>query len=63
MTQFDGKIEGRIGYDRVGDNGFGYDPIFMVGDRSLAEFSDDEKNAVSHRGTALRKLEEFLKNK
>ena len=63
MTQFDGKIEGRIGYERVGDNGFGYDPIFMVGDRSLAEFSDDEKNAVSHRGTALRKLEEFLKNK
>ncbi|HIS24232.1 MAG TPA: RdgB/HAM1 family non-canonical purine NTP pyrophosphatase [Candidatus Faeciplasma gallinarum] len=63
MTQFDGKIEGRIGYERIGDNGFGYDPIFVVGDRTLAQYSEDEKNAVSHRGEALRKLEEYLKTK
>ncbi len=63
MLQFDGKIEGKIGYERVGENGFGYDPIFMVGNRSLAEYSDDEKNAVSHRGEALRKLESYLLNK
>lgn len=60
VTQFEGRIEGKIGYRMCGENGFGYDPIFMVGERSLAEFSPDEKNAVSHRGNALRKLEEFL---
>ena len=60
MMQFEGRIEGRIGYKRIGDRGFGYDPIFMVGQRSLAEFTDSEKNAVSHRGEALRKLEKYL---
>lgn len=60
MAQFEGKIEGRIGYERIGERGFGYDPIFMVGERTLAQFSDDEKNAVSHRGNALRKLEAYL---
>ncbi len=59
--QFDGKIEGKIGYEMIGSNGFGYDPLFMVGDRSLAEYTDDEKNSVSHRGNALRKLEAYLK--
>lgn len=62
-AQFEGRIEGRVGNERVGEHGFGYDPIFMVGDRSLAQFSDDEKNAVSHRGNALRELEKFLKEK
>lgn len=59
--QFDGKIEGKIGYEMIGSNGFGYDPLFMVGDRSLAEYTEDEKNSVSHRGNALRKLEAYLK--
>ncbi len=63
VKQFEGRIEGRIGYERVGENGFGYDPIFMVGDRSLAQFSPDEKNAVSHRGNALRELEAYILSK
>ena len=58
---FMGKFEGRIGYSERGENGFGYDPIFMVGDISSAEMSPDEKNSVSHRGKALRALAEYLK--
>ena len=61
-SQFLGKFEGRIGYEERGKNGFGYDPIFMVGDISSAEMTPDEKNAVSHRGKALRLLAEHIKN-
>ena len=57
-----GTVEGRIGFEPRGENGFGYDPIFYVGDRAFAEFSPEEKDAVSHRGNALRKLAEELKN-
>lgn len=60
--QFVGKFEGRIGYEERGKNGFGYDPIFMVGDKSSAEMSPEEKNAVSHRGKALRTLADYLKS-
>lgn len=59
-AQFKGTIEGRIGYERIGEHGFGYDPIFMVGDRSTAELDPEEKNAISHRGKALRALKECL---
>lgn len=55
-----GECEGRIGYEKKGDGGFGYDPIFMVGDRSFAEFTAEEKDKVSHRGRALRGLAEKL---
>ncbi|MCL2071284.1 MAG: RdgB/HAM1 family non-canonical purine NTP pyrophosphatase [Oscillospiraceae bacterium] len=55
-----GVCGGYIGFEERGDNGFGYDPIFMIGDKSFAELSDFEKNAVSHRGAALRKLAEML---
>ncbi|MDR0221932.1 MAG: RdgB/HAM1 family non-canonical purine NTP pyrophosphatase [Oscillospiraceae bacterium] len=51
-----GECEGYIGFENRGENGFGYDPIFMAGEKSFAEMSDTEKNAVSHRGAALRKL-------
>ncbi|MBR4224059.1 MAG: RdgB/HAM1 family non-canonical purine NTP pyrophosphatase [Oscillospiraceae bacterium] len=51
-----GSCEGRIGHERRGDNGFGYDPIFLYGDRTLAEMSADEKNAISHRGNAIKAL-------
>ena len=51
-----GECEGRIGYERRGENGFGYDPIFYVDGRSFAELSADEKNAISHRGRALEKF-------
>lgn len=53
----EGSVEGRILSGRRGEHGFGYDPIFAPlseGGRSLAELSADEKNALSHRGNALR---------
>lgn len=55
-----GTCEGLIGYAPKGENGFGYDPLFYVGERTFAEFSPAEKDAVSHRGNALRKLAEEL---
>ncbi len=59
---FEGKVEGDLLREPRGSNGFGYDPIFRPqGDaRSYAELSADEKNAVSHRGLAIRQLQEFL---
>ena len=63
QSSFLGKFEGRIGYKELGKNGFGYDPIFMVGDVSSAELSPDEKNAVSHRGKALRLLADYIKER
>lgn len=52
-----GEVHGRLTRDQRGDNGFGYDPIFELPDgRSLAELADAEKNAISHRGNALRAL-------
>ncbi|MBQ6421627.1 MAG: RdgB/HAM1 family non-canonical purine NTP pyrophosphatase [Clostridia bacterium] len=56
----EGVCEGTIGDAPRGDNGFGYDPIFMVDGRSFAELSAEEKDAVSHRGRALRALAEKL---
>lgn len=56
-----GTCEGRIGYEKKGTNGFGYDPIFMYGDRSFAEISAEEKDKVSHRADALRKFEARIK--
>jgi XTP/dITP diphosphohydrolase len=55
----DGVVEGRIAREIRGDNGFGYDPVFVPieGDgRSFAEMDADEKHAISHRGRALRAL-------
>ena len=49
----------------MGSNGFGYDPIFIPEgfDRSFAQMTDDEKNAVSHRGRAVRKLVDYLRKR
>lgn len=55
-----GKCEGYIGFEPRGENGFGYDPIFYVGDKSYAEISSKEKDAISHRGRALNILKEQL---
>lgn len=55
-----GVCEGKIGYEQKGVNGFGYDPIFMVGEKSFAEFTAEEKDAVSHRGKSIRLLAEKL---
>ena len=58
-----GVIEGKIGYEEKGENGFGYDPIFMLPDMSCstAELSPEEKNEISHRGKALRQIAEKLR--
>lgn len=57
-----GTIEGIIGYEERGENGFGYDPIFFLPDRgkTTAELSPEEKNEISHRGKALRMIKEEL---
>ncbi|EOP49825.1 MULTISPECIES: XTP/dITP diphosphatase [Bacillus cereus group] len=57
-----GTCEGKILEQRRGENGFGYDPIFYVEEykRAMAELTSDEKNEISHRGRALRKLEEKI---
>ena len=59
-----GTIEGFIGHGLQGDGGFGYDPMFFPrqfnGEKSLAEVTQDEKNAISHRGNALRQLKTSL---
>lgn len=55
-----GECEGKIGYEKRGENGFGYDPLFYVGERTFAEFTPEEKDAVSHRGNALRALSKAL---
>ena len=58
-----GVIEGRIGYEERGENGFGYDPIFYVPEfgKTTAELTEEEKNMVSHRGRALKIMKEELK--
>jgi len=56
-----GTVEGSISREPHGENGFGYDPVFMYKDQSFAQISSEEKNKVSHRADALRKLSEILK--
>ncbi len=55
-----GSCVGKIGYEEKGTNGFGYDPVFVVGEKTMAEMTAEEKNALSHRGAALRALYEML---
>ena len=57
-----GTIEGIIGYEERGENGFGYDPIFFLPEygKSTAELSPEEKNTISHRGNALRLIKEVI---
>jgi XTP/dITP diphosphohydrolase len=55
----EGRVEGEITHARRGSGGFGYDPVFAVGGRTLAEMGD-EKHEISHRGRALRALAEKL---
>ncbi|MBQ8544331.1 MAG: RdgB/HAM1 family non-canonical purine NTP pyrophosphatase [Alistipes sp.] len=59
---FEGVVRGRILCAECGEGGFGYDPLFAPEgeERSFAQMSADEKNAISHRGRAVRKLAEFL---
>lgn len=60
---FEGTVEGHILTAKKGDSGFGYDPIFQPDEadgRTFAQMSADEKNAMSHRGRAVKKLVDFL---
>ena len=61
---FEGVCEGSIAREKRGTGGFGYDPVFLPDaypGRTLAEVSEEEKNAVSHRGRAIRAMAEWLK--
>lgn len=62
-TQFEGIVKGEILSEYQGSDGFGYDPIFkpLGFEESFAEMTSDQKNAISHRGIATRKLIDFLK--
>jgi XTP/dITP diphosphohydrolase len=59
---FEGVVNGKITEERVGNDGFGYDPIFIPEGyhKSFSELTIDEKNAISHRGIAVNKLVNFL---
>jgi XTP/dITP diphosphohydrolase len=62
LIETEGKLEGSIAEKEMGTNGFGYDPIFFVPrlEKSVAQLSREEKNAISHRGNAIRKLKPQL---
>ncbi len=56
-----GECEGFIGYERIGTGGFGYDPLFLVEEsKTMAQLTAEEKDAISHRGKALRELSKKL---
>jgi XTP/dITP diphosphohydrolase len=63
VKTFLGYSEGKIGTELRGKKGFGYDPLFYPEghSRTFAEMTDDEKNALSHRGKALKELQKYLK--
>ena len=58
----EGVLEGEITTSPRGSGGFGYDPVFAVGERTLAEMTDDEKNRISHRSGAIRALADILRD-
>ena len=62
VTYFEGKICGEIATDPSGSAGFGYDPVFIPSsyEKSFAELSPEEKNEISHRALAVKKLAEYL---
>ncbi len=62
---FEGKVEGKILTGKMGEEGFGYDPVFQPNgfDISFAQMSLTEKNKISHRGQAVQKLTDFLNKK
>ncbi len=65
IKSFGGEVSGHITQEPRGSNGFGYDPIFIPEgeSRTFAEMSAEEKGRVSHRGRALEKMQEWLKEK
>lgn len=59
----EGRCEGVIAHRLHGQNGFGYDPLFLVGEQSFAELPGEEKDRISHRGNALQELYCLLKER
>lgn len=61
-VECEGYLYGTIGYERIGTGGFGYDPLFFPegAQRTLAEYTEEEKNAISHRANALSTILELL---
>lgn len=57
---FTGTLEGKIAHTPRGNNGFGYDPIFEIGNKTLAEVPLDEKNRISHRARALSSFHDWF---
>ena len=57
-----GECHGYIGYERDGNEGFGYDPLFIINGKSFGKYEGEEKDKISHRGNALRKLAKELEN-
>ena len=60
---FKGELKGDIGFEPRGTGGFGYDPIFYVNGKSLAEMSLEEKNRISHRAGSMKALKQWLESK
>jgi len=62
LIETQGTLEGLITQSPTGCNGFGYDPIFFVPSlgKTVAQLNPEEKNAISHRGNAIRKLKPLL---
>jgi XTP/dITP diphosphohydrolase len=66
MYFFEGTLEGRIALGRSGSGGFGYDPVFIADEYpqcSVAELPEEVKNAISHRGKALRAMARWLQER
>jgi XTP/dITP diphosphohydrolase len=60
---FSGEVHGQIGFEARGKKGFGYDPIFYVGEMSLAEMDLEKKNQISHRAASMRALKKWRDNR
>ena len=66
VKMFEGTLEGVISREKSGNGGFGYDPIFIADEfpgQTLADITEEEKNAISHRGKALRAMAQWLHEK
>ena len=59
---FEGICDGKISKEPMGNDDFGYDQIFLVGDKTFAQISEEEKNKISHRGRAIDKWVQYLRN-
>lgn len=61
-VQFKGTVQGEITLNKIGEHGFGYDPIFFVEDKNktMAQLTAEEKGQISHRGKAIEQLQQYL---